>query len=283
SGAARPFPGESDLIDQVIDDVVDALEKAAGSEGEVAALRSMQSDIADILGCKTSIAVALMNIRHWKRFYDSANSAQPSGEPSMPKSLIEDGIESTGHEVPPEISSILKQTKDRPYPEGEQSPIRYITIPRSRNFDPPKASREIDMATQGLVSVVDVGGVILKIVTGTDGYNAQAVANRFLELGVTNVDRAYEIALQMDFGSKESLVVVGQESVRFEGEDELPSLYRETFKNPWFNPRWSQGTADHVLCVDLDRKRIAIFVDPWFEVAVESIEPNEEFEEENDG
>ena len=125
------------------------------------------------------------------------------------------------------------------------------------------------MATQGVVSVSDeLYHTLFKIVTGCDGYNAKELALAILEKvaegNTLTIDLLYDLALGCGFGDADTLVVMSDDAIKEKGDFAVSPLYRMTFKNPWFNPRWEQGTADHVLCVDIHRKQIFEFVDPRF-------------------
>ena len=118
------------------------------------------------------------------------------------------------------------------------------------------------MATQGIVSILDVDGkkVLFKIIAGSDGYNAaklvewvKAQAGTF----VFTIENVYEAAKRVGFGSTENLVAQDSAgSLCFDGDggpEELEGLYRdyEKFCDPRFNPRWEQGVADYVEVVIL--------------------------------
>lgn len=107
------------------------------------------------------------------------------------------------------------------------------------------------MATQGIVSVREHNEVVMKIVAGTDGYNALKVAKRLRKEWPVNPEQAYEIAVQEVFGKVHDLVVLTLGAALYKGDDELDPRYQATFADPNFNPRWEQGTADHVEIVDL--------------------------------
>jgi len=109
------------------------------------------------------------------------------------------------------------------------------------------------MATQGLVTVRSKsdGKVLMKIVAGCDGYNAQRVANILRASWPVSVGQAYTMAREIGFGSNEDLVVITATEVRFDGDYDLGPLYRSTFEQPEFNPRWEHGTADNVVVIDV--------------------------------
>ena len=107
------------------------------------------------------------------------------------------------------------------------------------------------MATQGIVSVREHDEVIMKVVAGSDGYNASKVATKLRGEWPVSAERAYDIAIQEVFGSVHDLVVQTIGEDLYKGDDELNPRYRTTFADPNFNPRWEHGTADHVEIVDL--------------------------------
>jgi hypothetical protein len=118
------------------------------------------------------------------------------------------------------------------------------------------------MGTQGLVTLLDdKGGVGMKIVAGCNGQSAGQVAARCMMLGrIPSVPEALQIAQEANYGCPGCIAVVTPDRIVLGGEDADPegpwtSLYRATFGDPKFNPRWARGTADHsvVLCFDIDK------------------------------
>ena len=110
------------------------------------------------------------------------------------------------------------------------------------------------MATQGVVSLVSNQKVVLKVITGCDGDRAQQLADRLQNAWPMPAEAVHEVALEIGFGSEESLVVMTGEEVCYhgdEGREALHSRYRGTFQNPRFNPRWVVGTADHVVVINI--------------------------------
>ncbi len=113
------------------------------------------------------------------------------------------------------------------------------------------------MATQGLVTIRKAGAVVMKFVAGSDGQHAEKLAQWLNTHGVpATLIEAQELALARNFGSRDTLVVVDTDLVRYQ-DDEYPdlpeqeSLYRKTFEDPAFNPRWSLGIADYTVIIDL--------------------------------
>lgn len=107
------------------------------------------------------------------------------------------------------------------------------------------------MATQGLITVRSARKVIMKVVVGDNGQQATAVSRIIRERWPMSIDEVYEVALSKGFGSTDSLVVITAESHRFDDDDNLSPLYRQTFDQPEFNPRWKHGTAAYVEIIDV--------------------------------
>lgn len=116
------------------------------------------------------------------------------------------------------------------------------------------------MATQGIVSILDIGGekMLFKVIAGSDGYNASKLVEWVkAQTGALTIEDIYKAAKQVKFGAQEDLVVQDSAgSLCFDGDDgpdELSGLYRDytKFCDPRFNPRWEQGTADYVEVVTL--------------------------------
>lgn len=114
------------------------------------------------------------------------------------------------------------------------------------------------MATQGVVSVVCNGKVVMKIVTGSDGNRAKSLASKIKEKWPVSKEEAFKLAKNLGLGNENSLVIVTEESIyteicgnpTFFDHDEHP-LCRETFQDPRFNPRWKRGTADHIEIIEV--------------------------------
>jgi hypothetical protein len=109
------------------------------------------------------------------------------------------------------------------------------------------------MATQGILSVVRNGKVIVKVVAGSDGYHMPALAKIVREMKLSDVDSVYDEAEKLNIGSCGSLFVIERETFRTNSDDEneLPAGYRKTFDDPKWNPRWDDGTAEYVEVVEL--------------------------------
>lgn len=113
------------------------------------------------------------------------------------------------------------------------------------------------MATQGLVTVRKGGSVEMKFVAGSGGYNAENLAEEIYKHGLPkSLKTAQQLAINLSFGSEDSLVVMDANLVRYQNDEfrdfsEDESLYRSKFNDQEFNPRWSCGTADHSVVVDL--------------------------------
>jgi hypothetical protein len=109
------------------------------------------------------------------------------------------------------------------------------------------------MATQGLVTIVHQGNVVMKFVAGCDGMKASKLAKVLREMAAVpdTLKAAHDLALKLGFGCQNCLVVMNERRARCCGSDRLTRLYRKTFVQPKFNPRWEQGTADHVVVINL--------------------------------
>jgi hypothetical protein len=109
------------------------------------------------------------------------------------------------------------------------------------------------MATQGVVSVIKDGKVVIKAVAGCNGYNAPSLADSLADQrGEMTADGVYHLALSFEFGCNDCLVVMDRENIIHYGLDEPNMYYRGTFDMPEWNPRWLHGTADYVMIVNLD-------------------------------
>lgn len=96
------------------------------------------------------------------------------------------------------------------------------------------------MATNGIVSITQGGEVILKIVVGCDGYNANKVAHAIIEAQLATASPAtvYDfIEDNCEFGCSNDRAVMSKDAIEWRGDDDLPESYRDTFHLPTFNPR----------------------------------------------
>lgn len=117
------------------------------------------------------------------------------------------------------------------------------------------------MATQGIVSILDIDGkkMLFKAIAGSNGYNASRLAAWALNhQGALTIERIYEAALKVGFGTKEALVVQDSAgSLCFDADEccaeDFGALYHDDakFRDPRFNPRWKNGTADCIEVVTL--------------------------------
>jgi len=94
----------------------------------------------------------------------------------------------------------------------------------------------------------------MKIISGAEGMHAKKIARAIKKLGrVPKLKEAYKMAFDLGFSSPRSLVVMGEKRSEFDTTNvgRLGPLYRKTFQQPRFNPRWKYGTADHIAVVKL--------------------------------
>lgn len=101
------------------------------------------------------------------------------------------------------------------------------------------------MATNGLVTIRTNGKVKMKIIAGCDGYNAKKLAKKIRKLGrMTTIGEAYLLATECGFGCSRCLTAMDKTHAVLKSNLPLPKLYRSTFKDPAFNPRWECGDVE---------------------------------------
>ena len=104
------------------------------------------------------------------------------------------------------------------------------------------------MATQGLLTILYKGKPKYKVVAGCNGYNIHTLKTILTEgmLDTLTLSELYVKATKANVGCANCLVVMSADDVVTKCEEELHSLYADTFNNSTFNPRWHKGTADYV-------------------------------------
>lgn len=87
----------------------------------------------------------------------------------------------------------------------------------------------------------------MKIVAGSNGYNAEKVAEKIRANPALarNCALMYMTALNVGFGSEGCLVVINPLREFHRINENLNPLYRSTFDKPEFNPRWERGSVEH--------------------------------------
>jgi hypothetical protein len=117
------------------------------------------------------------------------------------------------------------------------------------------------MGTQAIISMVKNDHTFIKIICGCGGYNAEKLVKVLkdnksgnIKTGTDLLKLYYIMALENGFGCKDCLVVMDSENIIFEGDDNIAPLYRETFDNPSFNPRWKSGIANIVTILNIDNQ-----------------------------
>ena len=104
--------------------------------------------------------------------------------------------------------------------------------------------------TQGLITITEDGNVIMKIVAGSNGMIAEKVAKSLVKIYKrAKLSEVYEMVLDIGFGSQNDLVVINENEQFSKSPDVISPLYRKTFTQPEFNPRWECGLADYVKVV----------------------------------
>lgn len=105
------------------------------------------------------------------------------------------------------------------------------------------------MATQGVVSLMREGRVIIKAVCGCDGYNAEALARLIIERKLATIEDVYNAARLVKFGCPDCLIVINEQRTLMGPWPEPPDLYFSTLNNPQFNPRWEHGTVGELFII----------------------------------
>jgi hypothetical protein len=121
----------------------------------------------------------------------------------------------------------------------------------------PRKEKENKMGNQAVVSVISEGKVIIKVVAGCGGYNAETFAEYLKKsLLKANLDirEIYDLASRYSLGSKENLVVLTEDGVYHETNEELNPRYRETFHLANLNPRLKQETSDLIIIIGIDKE-----------------------------
>jgi hypothetical protein len=107
------------------------------------------------------------------------------------------------------------------------------------------------MATNAVISFVnEKKKTIVKIVVGSNGGEyANFVAEleeEDLDIGDDNLENILELAIDYF----DHVVVMSEKRhVSEDREEELHPRWRETFSDPWFNPRWEAGIASFVYVI----------------------------------
>ena len=108
------------------------------------------------------------------------------------------------------------------------------------------------MGTQAVVSLTVRDEVLVKVIAGCDGARARELGQVITNLKVFDRDSIFDAARRVGLGCHQCLVVMDQDDVRYDGDEPLDELYRNTFDDPNFNPRWESGLADIVLVLDVE-------------------------------
>jgi hypothetical protein len=104
---------------------------------------------------------------------------------------------------------------------------------------------------QGMVVVMRGEHVLMKIVCGCDGGHAPELAQAIRQHGLPSIKDADKLAEAAEFGCSDCRVIVTESEMYMgshgpmEDEESMPGgefrLYRETFQQSKFNPRWARG------------------------------------------
>ena len=105
-----------------------------------------------------------------------------------------------------------------------------------------------------LISVIFNGKVVMKIIAGSDGKNAEKVADLIKDGWPIDIHRAYDIAVYHEFGTYDTLVVMTKAGTEYLGIDPIEGfsdIYRKTFSNPEFDPSKNLKTSDNVIIIEV--------------------------------
>ena len=98
----------------------------------------------------------------------------------------------------------------------------------------------------GIIKIKSNEKLIMKIITKTGGNNANLVAKELKAWWPFDSKKAYEIALAYGFGSFESLVVLTDDTIEFQGQKNSIKGIQEVFEmNPYYL-FWEYEIADYV-------------------------------------
>lgn len=101
------------------------------------------------------------------------------------------------------------------------------------------------LKTQGLISVIRKGRVVMKIAVACGGQNESLLIARLLEKQWPfTIDTARQLAIECKFGCTCCLVVMTPSEVSFLGKGELSPIWRRTFGHRWFNPHGEAKPED---------------------------------------
>jgi hypothetical protein len=115
------------------------------------------------------------------------------------------------------------------------------------------------MATQGLLSITDKGKVTAKIITGADGQYMPDLKLWLVQNRNAENQEIFEKAKEL-FGTNSLILQVSpttffaDESIFDDANETISkpeSLYQSKFNDPFFNPRWTFGSADYTEVLEI--------------------------------
>jgi hypothetical protein len=107
------------------------------------------------------------------------------------------------------------------------------------------------MRMSGLVTICKNEQVIMKIITGHNGFSAPDVVTAIYKSWPISAEEAYRIASEAGFGDDADLVVMTETETIFKGAGELSARYRQTFSSSFFNP---QSENEQPYCIAIVSK-----------------------------
>ena len=108
------------------------------------------------------------------------------------------------------------------------------------------------MASNGVISLISGNKVVMKIIAASGGENITEAVSVIRKNWPINIFRAYDIALNLQFGSSDSLVVMDIKKIYYLGPGSLTDKYRKTFNAPRFNPYNKKGGDSYTVIIDID-------------------------------
>jgi len=104
--------------------------------------------------------------------------------------------------------------------------------------------------TQGLLTILKNGKVYYKVVCGCDGFEIPKLKRSVRKTSPRNIKELWERARKLSVGCDSCLVVISKSKMYFKGETDdwkrAEPIYRTTYNQPDFNPRWDIGSADYM-------------------------------------
>jgi hypothetical protein len=92
--------------------------------------------------------------------------------------------------------------------------------------------------------------VVVKVIVGCAGFNVAAFAGEVVKRKLTDLKHLELLADNVEFGCTSCRVLMDQNEILADA-DCVSDLYRQTFDQPMFNPRWECGLPGCYLQIDI--------------------------------